>query len=653
MFNSKVFTVDEGTLFTFIDQKTGKRWSRWKSFKELTEEEKKTANLAQYPKNCLLLDKDFKETSQEEIESTYSEFIHKVRSIGMKNYLSWRSPNGFHVLISFEGLESLDSKVKTEIKRFFVERFGCDLAKVSDRGVVSLPGRPHFKNSVVYPAREEFFESQTKIPAEILNYAISKVKEREEQDSSIKKEEDQEFKDFFEKDPFWKLLKSNIFEEGTNRNLSLFPNLAIACVKSGKTKEEIKNLVKPIIDKNFPGKIYAEFEGWLRKAFSGEISEFSHSLINKWFRENFDIKSIYDLTPISVEEELKILKKEPREAERLNLIWNEDIFGLSDGKMEWLVEGWIGKGDICIFGGKSNSYKTTALLHLGLCVANGIPVFNKYPVKQSRVLYINEENHKQLIKDIFSRVYNGLDLESSKNFALLQEENLKLDVDRKTGESDLVLLAEKVLAEGIEVIILDTLRRFISFDENDATQMSLFNHRLKRLRKYCNYPTIIVMHHSKKAPATGWTDSRDEFRGSSDIVQSADSAILVERKVGAPCFKICHVKTRGTIEQGKKLIMVDGDGDPERKSYLYESETADLSKPETKIESAAEDILKFVESSKIKSFTRKELSDLLKGKHSDMMIFRALKEMEMSGEVIKQGKGKSCIWSFEPGRRTK
>ncbi len=650
VFSSKIFIFSENMLTTFIDQTKEIRWPKWKKFKELTEEEKKIFNLAYYPKNCLLLDKDFKNTTKKEIEDSYKEIIEKIKEKGIKNYLSWMSPHGFHILIAFKDMDSLSEEMKTEIKRIYVEEFKCDPSKISDKGVISIPERPHFKTMEVFNVREEVFNGLTPIPKGVLSVAMQNVVERKEKLSEQYAKVSMEFKDFFSKDPFFNYIKNNKIPEGTNRDLTLFPNLAIAAVQSGKSKLEIERILRPVIKENFPGKVYAEFEGWLKKAFEGKITEFNPYLINTWFKENCGISQMYDLTPISIDDSLKKLNPEEKEkSKRINLIWNNEVMNIAEGKVEWLVDGWIGKGDICMYVGKSNSYKTTSLMHMALCIANGTPVFNKYSVKKSKVLYINEENHRQLTKEIFKRVYNGLDIEESKNFALAQEENLKLDLDKSMAKSDLIELAEIVSENNIEVIILDTLRRFISFDENDATRMSLFFDRLKKLRKFCNYPTIIVLHHTKKTNKNYASDIRDEIRGSSDIVNNADTVIGLERNVGKNCFKISHIKSRGSIEQDKKLIAVDGKEDPENISYLYETSKADFAgDSSTKIEECAESILRFVEDSKENVFARKDISDALKDIFSDTIIFRSLKAMENDGTVIKQGSGRKSKWVFDP-----
>ena len=646
---TNVLKLSPDTMVTFINQKTGAKWPRWKKYGDLNKKEKGEFNLAGYPKNCILFDKDFKEATEEKIEEDYISFIEKLKGQGVKNYQSWRSPNGFHVLTAFKGLAELSDEVKTEIKRFYIEEFKCDPAKISDRGVVSMPDRPHFKNMITYPTKDNFFEAETPIKTGVLTQAIETVKKKQDAMKNIVANKDQDFSEFFEKDPLFLHCRDNIVPEGTLRNNILFPNLAIACAGTGKNKQEVDEIMKPIIENNFPGKVYAEFEGWLRKAYKGELNDFNKTIINTWFKDHTDAGEKYDVKPIDVTEELTVAASEDKK-ERIALIKHDEILNLATEEIDWLVKDWIAKGDICMVVGKSNSYKTTCLMHMGLAIAKGEMVFNKYDTKKSNVLYVNEENHAGVIRNIYSRVYNGLEIEKADGFFLAQEEALKLDVDKDTGVSDIRSLIDVIQENNIEVLILDTLRRFISFDENDATNMSKFYDRLKYLRKACGNITIIVLHHSKKSPSNGgYCDPRDEARGSSDIIQSADSAIAIARTVGKVSFKISHIKCRSAVEQSKKLIMV-GSGDKvedENSSPLCESESAnDVESSATKTEITAEKIFEWVKKQNKNIFPRKDISEALKEFATSTMIFDALKLMEEDGNVSRQGKGPASVWVF-------
>lgn len=671
---SKIFTLSPETKVTYLNKKASEfckdrheylngickvcgQWQHWKIYGELSEEEKEKINLAQYPNNCILFDKDFRDKegkpifNKEQLLQQYFVFKENLIKDNINGFLTWFSPAGFHVLVPFENFESLNSDLKKEVKRHFINKFACDPAKISDLGVVSLPEKPHFKNNEVYGVFEEK-EGNNKLKTDIVKDCFDAIElKRKQNNFSIKQDED--FKNFFISDPFFLFIKNNVLGESSERNNIIFPNLALGAVKSGKTKEEIDEILKPIIKNNFPGKNYSEFEGWLKKAFLGDIKDFNYVLINRWISDHFEEgKHIYDLKPIELnlkeinkEDSIKIEKEKQ---ERINLIWNNEINNLTSKETEWLVESWIPKGDIVFVAGKANSYKTTAFLHIALCISNNKLVFNKYKVSPSKVIYINEENHRQIFKSFSKRCSKSLLLDKIENFALSQEEGLKLDQEPKIiGQiSDLHALAEIIKKQGFEVLIIDSFRRVIGFDENDASSINNFFNRLKQFRKICGNITIIFLHHMKKSSAKDNFDIRDLLRGSSDITNSADSVIAIERKTGKECFVISHIKCRSALEQDKKIIMVNS-GDNKDEAYLYETEASannlDISNT---IEQCASKILKMTEDKKQSVFSRKEISDALKDQHSETIIFRALKQLEQDGLVASGGGGKNTKWVF-------
>jgi len=135
------------------------------------------------------------------------------------------------------------------------------------------------------------------------------------------------------------------------RNNVVFPNLAIGLVKEGLNKDEIDNIMQPIIENNFPGKLYNEFEGWLKKAFEGTIDTYNQVQINIWCKNN-NIQEMYDLKPI--EYALESVIETDRADSEIEFIWDNEIpIKIKDIKIEWLVENWIPKGDICFIAGKA------------------------------------------------------------------------------------------------------------------------------------------------------------------------------------------------------------------------------------------------------------------------------------------------------------
>ncbi len=339
------------------------------------------------------------------------------------------------------------------------------------------------------------------------------------------------------------------------------------------------------------------------------------------------------------------LTPEKEKNERINLVWNDDIKTMTSENRQWVVENWIPKSDICFIAGKAGTFKTTFLIHMGLAISNNKLVFNKYNVMPSKVLYINEEMNKQTFKDFYNRITKGMELNKTDKFALSQEEGLKLDMSKETEAfTDIEHIAKKINDEKFDVVIFDSFRRFFTGDENDATKMNYLFSKLKKLRKYCNDITIIVVHHMKKFPINASFDIKDMLRGSSDIVNSADSIIGIDRKTGHDSFYIRHIKNRSGPEMKKKLIMVSSE-DNKDEIYLHEHEIA-LEDVKSTSDVCAEDIYKIITTENLKTFTRKEIFDKLKEKYKDTMIFRGFQELESQGLIISSGKGRAVKWMW-------
>jgi len=629
---NEAFIIEPDTRVTYINQQTNEKWNNWKLYKECTKQEKEQINLAAYPKNTILFDRDLPGKSSKEIEHDYEKFKLMLIKRKITCFYSYRSPKGFHIIAPFKLLDKLKPELKREVKKYYVSMFQTDPAKISDRGVVSLPGKSHFKNSVIYDIFE-WNKGENEIHESVLVSAKKTVIEYEKNLSKINKDKD--FENYFEKDPFFLYIKNNIIPDDTNRDMSIFPNLAVASFKSGKNKLEIKQIIEPIIKKNFPGKNYAEFDGWLKKAFSNTIKDYNPFQLNTWMTINSkDKKEIYDLTPITVEQ----LEDKKDTKEKFLFYWDKDLENVKNKKTEWLIEKWIPKGDICFIAGKAASFKTTLSIHFGYAISEGHLAFNKYNTIKSKVLYLNEENSSNILLNMVSRVKKGLDINSkSSNICFSILENIKLDI-----KEDLEYLINFINKNKIEVLFCDSLRRFISFDENSATEMNKLFNNLKIVRKQCNNLTIIILHHLKKDSQNYQQDSKDMLRGSSDIVNSADSIIGIKRKHGVNAINIEHIKNRSGEEVTNKLILINT-GDDKNKAYFYESDKEmDKTKMVSAPENCAEKIVEYLREKKLKTFRKNDL----KINFPYDTLTKALKMLILEGTLTSFGSTKNRQFSF-------
>jgi hypothetical protein len=365
---NSAFIIEPNAKVTYINQIHNTMWPNWKIYKDCTEEEKEQINLSSYPSNSILFDRDLPGKTEAEINEDYSGFKEMLIKRKINCFYSYRSPKGFHILALFKNLEKLDPDLRKEIKKYYVSLFQTDPAKISDRGIVSLPGKPHFKNDVIYNVFE-WVKGENDIHESVLQDCKQKVEEN--RNKLIKINKDTDFVNYCEKDPFFLYIKNNEIPEGTGRDITIFPNLAIAMSKSGKTMEEIKEIIQPIIKKNFPGKKYVEFEGWLKKALSNEIADYNPFQLNSWMRiYSKDKKDVYNMNPDKIE----LLEDEKKE--KFKVYWDKDLDDITDTKNEWLIEGWLSKSDINFIAGKAASFKSTVALHIAFAVSEGLPVFN-------------------------------------------------------------------------------------------------------------------------------------------------------------------------------------------------------------------------------------------------------------------------------------
>ncbi len=639
MSEKEIFIIDDDAKVTFINQITGEKWSEWKLYKDCNEEEKRKINLAQYPTNCICLDRDLKSMSEEGIENDYNGILTMMRKRGLVCFYSYRTPHGYHILIPMDGLDKLDDDLRKEVRRYYVNLFLSDPAKISDRGVVSLPNKPHFKNGIIYPIKDNF------VGTNFINDGIMiDAKQTVEKNKlTIKKvNEDVDFNNYFEEDKFFKHIKNNVIPDGTGRDIIIFPNLAVAAVKSGKTKKEIDEILKPIIKDNFPGKVYAEFEGWLRKAAKAEIKDYNPIQLNTWGKTfTAEKRDFYDLNPIKIlkeEEHAKTNLSEIQAAEnKFKFYWDCDFLDLKTQDVKWLVENWIAKGDINWIVGKAASFKTTICLSLAYAIANGKLAFNKYPTHKCKVLYLDEENSPKNLQAMISRIKKGLDIKEGQEYksdvVFASREHIKLD-----NNDDLKHLIDFIKKNNIEFLICDSFRRFITFDENSANDMNRFMDNMKTLQKICSELTITLLHHLKKDNSGYTSDLRDMLRGSSDIVNSADSIIGIDRKHNKNSIIMQHIKNRSGLEMEQKVILIDN-GDDGKSAYFYESDKeADKSKLVTKKDECANAIVTFLNSKGIKTFERKELKEL-EGKYSSSTVNNALRTLQEENSMIDDGTG--------------
>jgi len=184
---------------------------------------------------------------------------------------------------------------------------------------------------------------------------------------------------------------------------------------------------------------------------------------------------------------------------------------------DWLVKGWLAQGDRVIIAGEPSVGKSWLTMDLATAVATGRASFlGKEVMKHGRVLYIDEENPEDVVRQRFER----LGLAGSDNIRFLHHQAVRLD---KHPER----IIDEAIAYAPTLIVVDSLSRVHTGDENSAAHIvQLFNDGFTPLTVETG-ATLVILHHVNKSDGTS---SFGRLRGSSDLAGVIDQGYDAEKK---------------------------------------------------------------------------------------------------------------------------
>jgi RecA-family ATPase len=190
---------------------------------------------------------------------------------------------------------------------------------------------------------------------------------------------------------------------------------------------------------------------------------------------------------------------------------------LLDFVLPGLVAGTVGA--LVSPGGAGKSFLA---LQIALQVATGVDSLEwKLALPQGRVLYLASEDPESALKRRVHALGEFVPAEARKrlveNLALQVPEGLQDQADLLSPSTE-HRLAE--IASGYRLVILDTLRRFHSGNENDAGAMAHLVSSLEALA-FTAKTTVLFLHHTSKSSAMNATaDEQQASRGSSVLVDN-------------------------------------------------------------------------------------------------------------------------------------
>ncbi len=197
-------------------------------------------------------------------------------------------------------------------------------------------------------------------------------------------------------------------------------------------------------------------------------------------------------------------------------------------RLQWLVQDWIEAGTCSALLGEPGSGKTFAALRLAACIATGTAFHEGIGVMQGPVAIVEGEGQASAIRRLLALDLHFEGLLSGSGNLHLCGTALKMD-DPDTLDAVLGELAEIKPV----LVVLDTLNRTSSGDENDTSDMTAYVRSIDTIREKLNAAVLLLHHPSKADP--------HELRGSSVLKGALDSVAMVQKRSNS---KLALIQTK-------------------------------------------------------------------------------------------------------------
>ena len=257
-----------------------------------------------------------------------------------------------------------------------------------------------------------------------------------------------------------------------------------------------------------------------------------------------------------------------------------DSFSKQPAPLRWFIKHWIQQDALVMIHGPSGGGKTFAVLDMCLHVAAGLPEWQGNKVKPGTVVYLAGEGHHGLRGRIAGwKQHNGVDTLNM----WLSSSGCDFNTPEGYGKA---AAAVRSLPTAPSIVIIDTLHRFMSGDENSAQDAkSMLDHCADLMAEFgC---TVILVHH------TGVSDeAQHRARGSSAWRGALDIEISVVPGSDTKPVEIRQRKAKDSEEADSIYVTLDSlaidgwldeDGEPVTTAVLASAEKPKAGRKETEI----------------------------------------------------------------------
>lgn len=295
--------------------------------------------------------------------------------------------------------------------------------------------------------------------------------------------------------------------------------------------------------------------------------------------------------------------------------------------IEWRILNLLTTNGIVIIASPPKQFKTFVAIHAAIAISNGTPFLDKFPTKKGCVMYVDEENGEANLIRRFQQLADGHQETIGPDVYYTSFESIKLD-----NFNGAMKIEELITTYKPDVVVLDSMVRFMDGDEDKASDVRLVFENLKKLLSRFQV-SFFILHHTRKGNGTK-TKSLDDLRGSSDFGAFADAILGVEATEKGFTFRVMANRHVGLMEVVPQEIEVQSD----RQSgpiTLINHGAGQSRKVRGKVA-----LMEWLRNEKKVEFSSREARDEFSRLGLDRKAFyEALKELLRDGEVAEQRSG--------------
>ena len=258
-----------------------------------------------------------------------------------------------------------------------------------------------------------------------------------------------------------------------------------------------------------------------------------------------------------------------------------DDFCAQPSPISWLVKRWIQSQALVMVHGPSGGGKTFVVLDWCLRMASGIEDWAGHKVRQGNVVYLAGEGHHGLRGRVAAWKHHH---KAGKLAMWLSKDGC--DLNTPTGYLKVVEQV-RMLKDRPSVIVVDTLHRFLSGDENSAQDAKTMLDACNALMQEFNCSVILVHHTGVSDEAQHRARGSSAWRGALDIEIS-----IVPGKEGVP-MQIVQRKSKDaelaeTIHVELQQVAIPGWRDEDNQqvtsAVIIQAEAPTTQKKESKLD---------------------------------------------------------------------